>query len=67
MRGNKWWILAGASAEIMLVALEAAPAETNIGPAIERLGAKLGAPQQRLLGVERHLRQLCARSIRWRL
>jgi hypothetical protein len=27
MRGNKWWILAGASAEIMLVALEAAPAE----------------------------------------
>jgi hypothetical protein len=59
---NNGWIFAGACAGVMLMVLEAVPAELADNDWAQAYGR-----QDKLLGVERHLRQLCARSIRWRL
>jgi hypothetical protein len=55
-------ILAGASFLIVLIALEAAPAELTPGQ-VARLDTRVSEPQQRLPRMERYLRKLRARSI----
>jgi hypothetical protein len=67
MRGHMWWTLAGVACVIVLTAFEAAPAELMSDQLSNDWGAKPWTPQQTLLGVERYLRQLRARSIRRRL